>query len=188
VAVLPDVEPECLIPRHDGEWTFDEVLELPEDRGCRVELVDGALVVGPAPSWRHQRVLQALQRGLWDAVGADAELLPGINVRLNDSRLLIPDLAVVTCRGEDRVYGAAADVLLAVEIESPSSKVHDRLLKRELYAEARVPYYLLVNPAAEPVEAILFELRDGGYHEAVRGMDGTLTLDRPFTATVDLGA
>nr|WP_312871765.1 Uma2 family endonuclease [Amycolatopsis acididurans] len=90
--------------------------------------------------------------------------MPGINVRLTERRLLIPDLVVVTCPGEDLVYVSAADVLLAVEIESPSSKITDRLLKRQLYAEANVPYYLLVSPAA-PVEATQLELTDGEYRD-----------------------
>jgi len=188
VAALPDVEPDCIVPRHHGEWTVEEVLELPEDDGSRIELIDGALLVSPAPTWRHQRLLQALQRGLWDAVGPGAELLPGINIRLGQRRLLIPDLAVVTCPGEDRVYGTAADLLLAVEIESPSTRVHDRVLKRQLYADANVPYYLLVNPAAAPAEAALLELRDGEYHEITSSEAGKLTFARPFAATVDLTA
>ena len=187
MAVLPDVEPDCVVPRHNGEWTVDEILQLPEDNGSRVELVDGALIVSPAPTWQHQRILQALQRGLWDAVGPDAELSPGINIRLGQPRLLIPDLAVVTCPGQDFVYGTAADLLLAIEIESPSTKVHDRVLKRQLYADAEVPYYLLVNPAAAPIESTLYELRDEEYHEITRSAAGKLTLTRPFAAIVDLG-
>ena len=186
MAALPDVEPDHIVPRHHGEWTVEEVLELPEDSGSRIELVDGALLVSPAPTSRHQRILQALQRGLWDAVAPGTEMLPGVNIRLSGRRLLVPDLVIVTCPGEDFVYASAADVLLAVEIESPSSKVQDRVLKRQLYADANVPYYLLVNPAADPVEATLLELRDGEYHQTTCSVAGKLTLDRPFAATVDL--
>ncbi|MEU0470146.1 hypothetical protein ABZ215_39635 [Amycolatopsis sp. NPDC006131] len=41
-------------------WTVEDVLDLPEDRGCRIELVDGALLVSPAPRSGHQRLLQRL--------------------------------------------------------------------------------------------------------------------------------
>jgi Uma2 family endonuclease len=188
MAMAVPIEADYVVPRHPAEWTVDEVLELPEDNGSRVELVDGTLVVSPAPTFRHQRLLQRLQFGLGNAVPAGNELLPGVNVRLNRRRLLIPDLVVVTCPGENFLYADPHDVLLAVEIESPSSKVADRVLKRQLYAEANVPYYLLVNPAAEPTEAVLLELVDGEYTEALRSEGGKLELIRPFTATLDLTA
>lgn len=182
------MQPDYIVPWHQGEWTVEEVLELPEDSGNRLELVDGALLVSPAPPMRHQRILGELQFALRDAVAPDTELLLGVNIRLGQRRLLIPDLVIVTCPGADFVYTSAADVLLAAEIESPSSKIQDRVLKRQLYAEACVPYYLLVNAAARPAEATLFELADGEYHEIARSTDGKLALTRPFAATVDLTA
>ncbi len=35
------------------DWTVEERNALPDD-GKRYEVVDGALLVTPAPSWRHQ--------------------------------------------------------------------------------------------------------------------------------------
>jgi Uma2 family endonuclease len=186
VVEMADMECDCIVPWHQGDWTVEEVLELPEDSGYRIELVDGALLVSPGPAVRHQRVLGQLQFGLRDAVAPGTELLPGVNIRLSQRRLLIPDLVIVTCPDEDFVYTSAANVLLAAEIESPSSKIQDRVLKRQLYADANVPYYLLVNAAARPAEATLFELTDGEYHEITRSTEGKLVLTRPFTATVDL--
>jgi hypothetical protein len=72
-------------------------------------------------------------------------------VVLSSRRLLIPDLAVTTVPGVDAVSCDGADLLLAVEIISPSSRAYDGALKRQLYAEARVPFFLLVDPAATPV-------------------------------------
>jgi Uma2 family endonuclease len=76
-------------PRHPREWTLEEVLALPDDQGQRVELVDGAVVVSPAPGFVHQRVLQRLQVAFIAAVPDEFESLPGINVVLNSRRLLI---------------------------------------------------------------------------------------------------
>jgi Uma2 family endonuclease len=93
----------------------------------------------------------------WDsAMSSDCELLPGVNVVLNGSRLLIPDLAVVTEPGADTVYYRGAALLMAVEIHSPSTRTYDRALKRQLYAEAGVPFLVFVDPATDPRRRYLF--------------------------------
>ncbi|HEY3750065.1 MAG TPA: Uma2 family endonuclease [Pseudonocardiaceae bacterium] len=120
-------------------------------------------------------------------MSSDCELLPGVNVVLNGSRLLIPDLAVVTEPGADTVYYRGAALLMAVEIHSPSTRTHDRALKRQLYAEAGVPFLVFVDPATDPVSAICFELDGDCYRELTRADDGRLSLTRPFVVTVDLG-
>lgn len=77
---------------------------------------------------------------------------------------------------------------MALEIISPSSKVYDRALKRQLYAEAGVPYFVLVDPATSPVSATVYAFDEGEYHEIARAEDGRLELDRPFPVKVDLGS
>jgi Uma2 family endonuclease len=59
----------------------------------------------------------------------------------------------------------------------------DRVLKRQLYAEAGVPFYLVVDPVGQ---AVLFELAGGEYRESARGVDGRLGFTEPFEATLDL--
>jgi Uma2 family endonuclease len=75
---------------------------------------------------------------------------------------------------------------MAVEIISPSSRAYDRALKRQLYAEARVPFFLLVDPAGKPASAVCFELDGDEYRESACSDHGVLTLTRPFAVTVDL--
>jgi Uma2 family endonuclease len=180
-------DPVVTFPLHPREWTLEETLALPEDQGQRVELVDGALVVSPAPGIAHQRVAQRLQAALDKAVPAGHELLPGINVVLGPRRLLIPDLAVTTLPGIDATYCEGSDLLLAAEVMSHSSRVYDQALKRQLYADAAVPFFLLVDPATTPVSATCFELAGDGYREIAQAGDGTLALTRPFGVTVYLG-
>jgi Putative restriction endonuclease len=64
--------------------------------------------------------------------------------------------------------------VLVREIESPSTKVEDRTLKRQLYAAAGVPLYLL-------------ELVDGGYVPVAKSEVGRIELATPFAVTLDLG-
>jgi Uma2 family endonuclease len=178
--------PADTFPQHPGVWTLDEVLALPDDQGSRVELVDGTVIVSPAPTSRHQRVLHRLQVGWDQAVPPDCELLPGVNVVLNGARLLIPDLAVVTEPGADTAYYKGDELLMAVEIHSPSTRAYDRALKRQLYQEAGVPFLVLVDPGTGPYSAICLELDGDEYRESARAQDGWLTLERPFSVTVDL--
>jgi Uma2 family endonuclease len=182
------VEHGTLLSAHRGEWTVDEVLALAEDQttGQRIELLDGALLMSPAPTSAHQRVLQEVQYGFRGKLPAGTELLPGVNVRLADRRLLIPDFVVLTCAGADTTYYDCSEVLLAGEIESPSTKVFDRTLKRQVYAEAGVPFYLLVDPAKKPAEALLFELVDGVYVLLAKSESGRIEFTRPFQVTLDL--
>ncbi|HEY3610802.1 MAG TPA: Uma2 family endonuclease [Pseudonocardiaceae bacterium] len=179
--------PADTFPQHPDNWTVEEVLALPEDQGSRYELVDGIVVVSPAPTSKHQRLLQRMQLAWVGAMPADCELLPGVNVVLNSMRLLIPDLVVVTEPGVDTVYYKGTELLMAVEIHSPSTRAFDRALKRQLYADAQIPFLVFVDPATEPASAVCYELDDGEYRESAQSDDGRLVLSRPFPLTVDLG-
>ncbi len=174
-------------PQHPGAWTVAEVLALPEDRGQRVELLDGALILSPAPTYQHQRVMQQVQVALIGAVPGDMEVMPGINVLLNAERLVIPDLAVTATPMRQALYGAAADMVMVVEIISPSSRVLDKAHKRVLYAEARIPFYLLVDPASRPVHAVLFGLEGADYVQMAISEQGRIRFAEPFPVDVELG-
>jgi Uma2 family endonuclease len=48
-------------------WTYDEYARLPDD-GNRYEVIDGEVLVTPAPSTDHQRILLRLSKALDDYV------------------------------------------------------------------------------------------------------------------------
>ena len=49
---------------HVGPWTIDDVLAMADDgTHTRHELVDGQLIVSPAPGYPHQRASRILSRG-----------------------------------------------------------------------------------------------------------------------------
>ncbi|SHF31874.1 Uma2 family endonuclease [Streptoalloteichus hindustanus] len=164
------------------------MLALPEDRGHRVELVDGALVVSPTLGTRHQRVLRRLLSAFDTDTPADYEPLWGVNVVLSGPRLLVPDLAVVTEPGADVVCFPGDQVLLTVEVASPSTRVYDLTLKRELYTEAGIPHFLFADPGSRPQPPVIvaFDLRGGSYREVGRSRDGRLRVERPFPLALDL--
>ncbi|MEX0692274.1 MAG: Uma2 family endonuclease [Gemmatimonadales bacterium] len=136
-------------------YTVDDVLAFPTD-GNRYELVDGELLVTPAPSQRHQGVLARLLGALIPYVSSHqpvATLFPGPgDVFWDDEDYVQPDLLVIP---SDQVTGRWEDVrtlLLAVEVVSPGSARHDRVTKRRLYQQMRVATYWVVDPDARLVE------------------------------------
>jgi Uma2 family endonuclease len=171
---------------HVGPWTEQDYLGLPADRQ-RIELLDGSLLVSPSAGYRHQRLSFQLCYALSVAAPAGLEVLEAINIRIAPGRILIPDLAVVNTPGVDRTVAEPADVVLVVEITSPGNAVVDRALKPQLYAQAGIPHYLLIELGAEPPTAVAFRLRQSCYVPVRRvGRGERLRLDEPLHIDVDL--
>lgn len=168
-------------------FTVDDLMRLPDD-GLRYELFDGSLLVTPAPIPIHQLITKRLLRSLDDAVPAGYEPLDTVSVKIDDENFFIPDLVIVQA---DAVYTtklmfSPADVLLAVEIVSHSTRKRDRLLKLEAYAEAGIRHYWRVEPGEGPA-LYTYDLGDDGtYHLAQDVSTGKQTaLTTPFPITLD---
>jgi Uma2 family endonuclease len=166
----------------DGEWTVELLETLPDD-GLRYELIDGALVVSPAPSPLHQVVAANVFRLLDGAAPPDrAVLFAPVAWRPDGRTSLEPDLLVIA---KDRIATegilGAPDVV--VEILSPSSGRFDRTVKLSRYADGGAAHYWIVDPAVPSVE--IYDLREGVYLLVVDGThDDTVSVTAPFTVSV----
>lgn len=145
------------MPAMRTDWTVDMLDELPDD-GQRYEIIDGALFVTPAPSDLHQYVageLYARLLGYLRGSGIGHPVLSPADVRRNDRRRnrVQPDVFVVRVSGGKRpAYPFdLADLLLAVEIESPSNSRLDYQTKRPLYLQGGIPEYWIFSPEARTV-------------------------------------
>ncbi|WP_206070998.1 Uma2 family endonuclease [Knoellia koreensis] len=158
-------------------------LEAMPDDGRRHELIDGTLLVTPAPTPRHQRVSMRLSALLYDTATPGFEVLTApLDVVLADDTVVQPDLLVA--RGDafsDKDLPVAP--LLAVEILSPSTRLIDLNLKKARYELAGCPHYWVVDPQAPSLTA--WALRDGAYVEvaSVSG-DETYAASEPFAVEV----
>jgi Uma2 family endonuclease len=164
------------LPPAVGGWTVDDLDGLPE--GLHYELVDGVLHVSPPAPLPHNAAATELAVLLHPLVGAEWRVIAPAAVVFDQHNEREPDLLVLR-RGA--VLGKAArpqDVLLAVEVMSPSSRTNDRLVKPTQYAAAGIPHYWRLEPA-EPA-LVTHVLEDGAYRETRRFVD-EVAVQQPFS-------
>jgi Uma2 family endonuclease len=161
-----------------SKLTFEQFRQLPDD-GKQYELIHGEARLTPAPSTRHQVILENLSYSLGaftrQTKSGQIAYAP-LDVRLGEDTVLQPDLVFVSnarasILREEFVDGAPD---LVVEILSPSTSAHDRATKLPIYAAAGVPEFWLIDPLAKTVEVL--KLQGKKYLvEAILAGDQTLT-------------
>ena len=179
------------LSRGDG-WTVDDYMEMEDEEGA-YELLRGELVVNPGPNLSHQEVVAQLGTKLVNHVEAHdlGKCYYGpTDIVLADDTVVQPDIVFVAADRFDELYdghGLTGGPDLAVEVLSPATASRDRIRKRELYAEAGVAWFVLVDPDDRTVE--VFELGDDGrYAVATSGAeDDALTIGRFPEMEIRLG-
>jgi Uma2 family endonuclease len=170
--------------------TYRDYLQFPDD-GRRYEVIDGEVLVTPAPNLRHQRVLGRLY-SLVDAHVRTQKLgevlFAPCDVVFTDTTVVQPDLIFVSNgrRGvveRSRIVGAPD---LVAEILSPSTATRDRSLKLQSYERHGVAHYWLLDPERGELEE--YVLAEGKYR-LVSKLAGPVPFQpRVFAGlTLDLG-
>lgn len=145
-----------VMPALTRDWTAEMVRAIPDDLN-QYQVVDGELFVTPAPTWRHGDILTELYLLFADYLKqhpvAHVKLSPQ-DVELDHRTLVQPDLFVVPLIDgrKPRTWKEAGQLLLAIEVLSPSTARLDRSVKRERYQRQRVPEYWIVDIDARLVE------------------------------------
>ena len=126
------------------------------DTTKRYELIEGAAVLLAAPSTSHQRVSGEIHRQMLNFV----RLFEGEgDLPENVSTVVQPDITVICDKSKLDERGCKGAPEMVVEIISPGSLRHDRLVKFNLYQRAGVGELWLVDPASSSIEVFL--LKDG---------------------------
>ncbi|WP_246070276.1 Uma2 family endonuclease [Humibacillus xanthopallidus] len=162
--------------------TRADLASMPDD-GHRYELIDGVLIVTPAPGFQHQNVLAELNDRLRAACPRELVVLfAPFAVALADDTELQPDL-IVARRVDFTARELPVAPLLAVEVLSPSTRRVDLTLKRDRLEEAGCGAYWCVDPTA--LTLVAWELHDGRFVEvaSVAG-DDVFEASRPFPVTI----
>ena len=143
-------------------FTYDDLQGMPDD-GRRYELLDGALLVTPAPQIPHQVCVGALYRLLHQhRRPGDVVLVAPVDYVISQLTVLEPDVLVAR-RDDLGTANLAATPLLVVEVLSPSTRRIDRTAKRSAYEEAGVPAYWIVDPSVPSVTVL--ELVEGTFEQ-----------------------
>ncbi|MCC6317381.1 MAG: Uma2 family endonuclease [Gemmatimonadaceae bacterium] len=145
------------MPAHDlGFHTVDDVLAIPSD-GQRYELVYGRLLVSPAPTLQHERIVRKLamalhvfcdRHGLGEAFGVIADLTWGRRDVLVQPDIFVMGAADRHARGWEEVR----HVPLVAEILSPATRTYDRFDKRRVYQDRNVALYWVIDPRSRTAE------------------------------------
>jgi Uma2 family endonuclease len=182
--------PEVVLGAHPGSFTIDDIFALPED-GMRHELLDGSIIVTPPPTVPHQVAAARLVRMLAAAAPDDSEALENIGVTTPDG-MFIPDVVVIPFAVVEAgpTLVSAADVLLAIEILSPSSRTMDRLVKPASYAKAGISNYWRVEFDGPDAPVVVMHERKGScYVEVCRvGVGEAREVDQPYPVRLEPAA
>lgn len=175
-----------------GGFTADDLDRIP-DLPPHTELIDGSLVfVSPQKSF-HTLAMDLLVYALRSQAPDDLRVRREMTVVLGKANRPEPDLVVlheraVPIAGHNETSYRAEDVVLAVEVVSPESVERDRNRKPELYAQAGIPHFWLVERLQNGRPAVhVYELDAVGRAYVLTGMHhDRLKLSAPFVIDIDL--
>jgi Uma2 family endonuclease len=172
----------------EGGFTADDLDHLP-DLPPHTELIDGSLILASPKASCHSLVIDVIVAALRRTAPADLRVRREMTVTLGRSQRPEPDLIVIranAARNSRQTTYASDDVVLAVEVVSPESRDRDRKRKPELYAEAGIRHFWLVeNDQHKPVlqtymlDTVATTYRQTGIHA------GTAKLDVPYPIEID---
>jgi Uma2 family endonuclease len=153
--------------------TLADVAAMAEgDEHHKYELTsEGVLVIMTSPSLEHQRIISRLivwfcTRGFSpDQVVSEPGVFTG-GGRQPDLTVWVDDDAAQLVESS---YCGTAGLLVAIEVVSPSSRIEDKVRKREEYARAGIPRYWIVEQD-QPQTVLMLALDDktGEYESVLR--------------------
>ena len=159
------------VPAPKDHYTFADCLTWGENE--RIEIINGEAVMMSPPTRIHQEISGELFRQLANFLeGKKCKVYPApFAVRLFEKdgdtpedvdTMVEPDISVVCDHDKLDKHGCKGAPDLVVEVLSPSTQRHDRLVKLDLYQRAGVREYWIVDPDSSTVQ--VFMLKDGYLH------------------------
>jgi Uma2 family endonuclease len=165
-----------------GRMTAAEFLALPPDH-VRNELVHGEVVLSPSPNFDHGYTVIELIGLLGPYIKSNrlGQLFTDLDSYFSPDDVRRPDLLFFVTSRLHVLSGTKkpeAPPDLCVEVLSPSNAGYDRTDKFDLYQSAGVPFYWIVDPMEQTLEA--YRLVNGVYVRAGHGTGADVLHLPPF--------
>jgi Uma2 family endonuclease len=147
----------AVLEKQARRWTYEDYYKLDDDQ--RHEIIDGNLLMAPAPTLWHQDWLMNLAVLLRHHIlkhKLGRLFIAPVDVVLDDQNTVQPDLVFVSSANvgllRERAIFGTPDLL--VELVSPASARRDRTVKKDLYARFGVKEYWIGDPANASMEIL----------------------------------
>lgn len=147
----------AVLEKQAKRWNYEEYCRLDDDQ--RYEIIDGNLLMAPAPDTWHQdwsRELTLIVATFVKRNKLGKVFVAPVDVVLDAENTVQPDLVFVSTANlpivQKRAIFGVPDLL--VELVSPSSVRRDRYDKKELYARFGVKEYWIGDPANKALEIL----------------------------------
>lgn len=165
---------------HPPRTLIDVFKGLPE--GTFAQLIENNLIMSPAPSDKHQKILDKIYRRLGDFIErnrlGETRVAP-YDVYLDDENVFQPDIIFIANANmhlinHEGLYGAPD---LVIEILSPGTVKADKGGKKAVYERSGVKEYWMVDPETKSAEG--FILKSGEFYliEKTKGSIRFASLD-----------
>lgn len=148
-------------PPKRQSYTSEDYWNLPE--GERAELINGYLYAMDPPSLVHQKIAVQLCKNIalyLDGHREDGQIFAAplaINLNASDEIYVEPDIMIVCDPSKLDEHGIKGAPDFIAEIVSPSSRKMDYVTKANLYLEAGVREYWIIDPLKKCTTVYHFE-------------------------------
>ena len=165
------------LARKTDVYTVEDIYALPE--GHRAELIDGQIYDMAPPAREHQKIVAQLIRIIGNYIEAkngDCEVYPApfaVFLNEDEKNYVEPDISVVCDKDKLSDKGCNGSPDWIIEIVSPSDPKHDYITKLNLYNNAGVREYWIVDPMYSRVyvysmEANNFYVNSYSFHDTIK--------------------
>lgn len=155
------------LPKENHIYTYADYLSWSED--TRVELIDGKPYLQAAPSRIHQEILSELHRQIANYLVekeckvyvAPFHVVLKLEEKIDNEKdrknIVEPDITIVCDRSKLDDEGCKGSPDMVIEIVSPSSARRDKIEKFNLYEQAGVKEYWIIEPEEKIVSVFILQ-------------------------------
>ena len=164
-------------PQAETNYTAEDFYNMPDD--VRAELINGKLYYMASPSRIHQKILGELHFMILRYIkskNGTCEVYPApfsVQLQEENDTVLEPDISVICDPSKLNARGCIGAPNWIIEIVSPSSVTHDYFVKLNLYINAGVREYWIVNPqdrnvTVYSIEQDMFHVKTYSFHDKIK--------------------